>query len=127
MGACDIATHPILVVDDEDDLTETYERLLRRNGYRVVSATSCREGLDAIGHHRFALVVADLSLPDGDGLDLVRAARAATPPMPVIVVTGFTSQRRRRAAKAAGAEAYLPKPFEASAFTSLVDTVLMRS
>ena len=126
MDARDIPTHPILVVDDEDDPTETYERLLRRNGYQVITATSCREGVDAIGRHRFALVVADLSLPDGDGLDLVRAARAAAPPMPVIVVTGFSSQLRRRDAKAAGAAAYLPKPFEASAFTSLVDTGLMR-
>ena len=126
MDARDVATHPILVVDDEDDLTQTYERLLRRNGYRVIRASSCREGVDAIGRHRLALVVADLQLPDGDGLDLVRAARAAAPPMPVIVVTGFSSQLRRRAAKAAGAAAYLPKPFEASAFTSLVDTVLMR-
>jgi DNA-binding response OmpR family regulator len=116
----------ILVVDDEADLVATYERLLRRRGYRVVSAGSRRDGLSMIATEPLLLVVSDLRLPDGDGLDVVRAARATPPPTPVIVVTGFQSDMSRRAALAAGAAAYLPKPFSASAFSSLVDTVLSR-
>jgi DNA-binding response OmpR family regulator len=63
---------PILVVDDEADLVVTYERLLRRRGYGVVSARSCRDGLLIVEREPLALVIADLRLPDGDGLDLVR-------------------------------------------------------
>jgi two-component system, NtrC family, response regulator HydG len=69
-------------------------------------------------------VIADLRLPDGDGLDLVRAARRTPTPTPAIVVTGFASRAARTAALAAGASAYLAKPFATSAFTALVDQTL---
>jgi DNA-binding response OmpR family regulator len=59
------------------------------------------------------LVISDLRLPDGDGLDVVRAARLASP-VPVIVVTGYPSDETRRAALAAGATAFLAKPFAAA-------------
>jgi CheY-like chemotaxis protein len=67
----------ILVVDDETDLLATYERLLRRHGYAVVPAASREAGLSAVRSGRPALVVTDLRLPDGDGLDVVHAARAS--------------------------------------------------
>src|SRR5438094_6701431 len=71
----------ILVVDDEADLAATYERLLRRQGYRVVSAGTLQAGLRVIETEPLRLVIADLRLPDGDGLDVVRAARAAPAPL----------------------------------------------
>jgi DNA-binding response OmpR family regulator len=115
---------PILIVDDEADLVTTYERLLRRRGYRVVSAGSCREGLLAIEREPLALVVTDLRLPDGDGLDIVRAARRTPTPTPSLVVTGFASEASRTAALAAGAAGYLAKPFAASHLVSLVQGTL---
>lgn len=129
MGAPDSAKgHRILVVDDEADLAESYERLLRRDGHQVISTGSVSEAIDAIRSGPLALVIADLNLADsGDGLDVVRAAKTVASPPPVIVITGFVSERSRRAALAAGAVAYLPKPFEMSAFTSLIESVLMRS
>ena len=114
----------ILVVDDEADLVTTYERLLRRRGYRVVSTGSCRDGLLIVEREPLALVIADLRLPDGDGLDLVRAARRTPTPTPSIVVTGFASEAARTAALAAGASACLAKPFATSAFTALVEQTL---
>ena len=114
----------ILVVDDEADLVRTYERLLRRRGYRVVSAGSRQDGLVIIEREPLALLIADIRLGDGDGLDLVRAARRAPTPTPSIVVTGFGSEASRLAALSAGASAYLGKPFTTSAFTSLVEETL---
>jgi DNA-binding response OmpR family regulator len=116
---------PILIVDDEADLVTTYERLLHRRGYRVVSAGSCREGLLAIEREPLALVVTDLRLPDGDGLDIVRAARRTPTPTPSLVVTGFASEASRAAALAAGAAGYLAKPFAASNLVSLVQGTLI--
>lgn len=113
---------PILVVDDEADFISSYERLLRRKGYRVVSAGTRRDGLALVEAEPLALVITDLRLPDGDGLDLVRAARRL--PTPAIVVTGFASEASRLAALAAGATAYLAKPFGASTFVALVDRTL---
>jgi ActR/RegA family two-component response regulator len=94
---------PILIVDDEADLVTTYVRLFHRRGYRVVSAGSCREGLLLIEREPLALVVTDLRLSDGDGLNIVRAARRTPTPTPSLVVTGFASEASRAAALAAGA------------------------
>ncbi len=117
----------ILVVEDEADLAVTYDRLLRRQGYRVVTAASRGEGLKAIESAPPALVIADLRLPDGDGLDIIRAAHARDPQVPVIVVTAFASRAARDAALASGASAFLAKPFPASALLRLVHDELERS
>lgn len=112
---------PILVVDDEADLVASYERLLRRKGFRVVAAGSRGEGLAMVEREPLALLITDLRLPDGDGLDLVRAARRLPTPTPSMVVTGYASEASRTASMSAGASAFLAKPFAAASFTALVD------
>src|SRR5215468_7005074 len=114
----------VLVVDNEPDLRITYERLLRRDGYRVVTAGSRAEGLHLVAADRPRLVIADLKLRDGDGIDIVRAARALAPPVPSIVVTAFASSATREAALAFGASAILAKPFAASELLRLVHAEL---
>lgn len=114
----------ILVVEDEPDLLVTYERLLRREGYRVVTAGSRAEALGLVRSAPPGLVIADLKLPDGDCLDIVRAAQALDPPAPVIIVTAFATQAAREAALAAGAAGFLAKPFVASTLLRRVhDTI----
>ena len=115
---------PVLVVDDEPDLAVSYERLLRRQGYRVVAAGSRRAGLLDIEAEAPRLVIADLRLPDGDGLDIVRAARALPVPPPVLVATVLALRASYQAALAAGATAFLPKPFTTDAFTRLISQLL---
>jgi DNA-binding response OmpR family regulator len=66
-----------------------------------------------------------LRLPDGDGLDIVRAARRTPTPTPSLVVTGFASDASRAAALAAGAAEYLAEPFAASNLVSLVQGPLI--
>ncbi len=114
----------ILVVDDEADLAATYERLLRRQGYRVLSVGSCRAGILALETEPVSLVITDLRLPDGDGLDVVRAAHALPAPPPVLVATVLTSRATRQAALAAGATAFLGKPFSTEVFSRLVGDLL---
>jgi DNA-binding response OmpR family regulator len=101
----------VLVIEDEIDLAVTFERLLRRLGYAVVRAGSRAEGLSIIEAQPVGLVITDVRLPDGNGLDIVAAARRSSTAPPVIVVTGFTTRASREAALAAGANVYLPKPF----------------
>lgn len=114
----------VLVVDDEADFLATYERLLRRQGYEVITATSRAAALAAVraarGGPRLDLVISDLRLPDGDGLDVVRAARGASDPPPVIVITGYPSDETRRAAAAAGVTAFFSKPFTAASLLATV-------
>ena len=114
----------VLVVEDEKDLVATYERLLRRQGCAITAAGTLRDGLAALDSGQFALVIADLRLPDGNGLEIVRSARQRPGGPPVIVVTGFVSLQSRQDALGAGAMAYLAKPFSALALSSLVQEVL---
>ncbi|HET7873970.1 MAG TPA: response regulator [Methylomirabilota bacterium] len=116
----------VLVVDDEADLVSTYERLLRRQGYRVLSTGTRAGGLAVVARELLGLVIADVRLPDGDGLDVVRAARAQAPPVPAIVATVLASRASREAALAAGATGFLAKPFATGAFMDLVSHVLGR-
>ena len=116
--------HRILVVDDEADLVVTYRRLFGRQGYDVESAGTRAGGLALIDSVPPDLVIADLELPDGDGLDLVRAARTAPIPSWAIVVSGRASNGAREEAMAAGASAFIAKPFSAGALGDLVRSLL---
>ena len=116
----------VLVVDDEADFLHTYERLFRRQGYQVTTAASVSAALAAVARESPDLLISDLRLPDGDGLAVVRAVRRAPNPPPVIVVTGFPSEEMHRAAMAAGATAFLAKPFSASALLETVRASLAR-
>jgi DNA-binding response OmpR family regulator len=113
----------ILAVDGEPDLLVTYYRLLTREGYRVVTAPSRTGGLLALDRDPPALVIAALSLRDGNGLDVIRAARELGIPAAAILVSKFNSERFRQAAQDAGA-AFLAKPFETVALLELVRSIL---
>src|SRR5262245_36992496 len=111
-------TPVVLVVEDEADLVVTYERILRRMGQPVATASTRAQALAIIQARPLRLVISDLRLPDGSGMDVVRAARETH--APVIVVTGDASEPGRREAFEAGAAAYLGKPFAVSCFRDLV-------
>jgi two-component system, NtrC family, response regulator PilR len=116
----------ILVVEDEPDMGATYERLLRRAGHRVVRAASRAEGMRLLESLRPWLVISDLRLPDGTGLDIIRAARELDLPPAVIAITAFSSREARRSALDAGASAFLAKPFGIAEFSSLVEELMSR-
>jgi DNA-binding response OmpR family regulator len=114
----------VLVVDDEGDFLTTYERLLRRQGFQVIVATTRADGVATVVRERPDLVISDLRLPDGSGLDVVRAARSMPEPPSVIVVTGYPSAETRQAALAAGATAFLAKPFAAAGLLAAIRSSL---
>lgn len=108
----------ILVVEDEHDLAVTCSRLLTRTGWQVILVGSREAGLTALARGAPpALAIVDRQLPDGDGLDVVRAARAQG--TPAIVVSGQTSAANRRDTVAEGAR-FLGKPFS---IQELLETV----
>ncbi len=114
----------VLTVDPQADLLVTYYRLLSRRGYRVITAPTRAAGLLAVEREAPSLVISDLRLPDGDGLDIVRAARSRVPPALAIIVSGVSAAPYRRAALAAGASDFLPKPFAAGALLDLIQSHL---
>jgi DNA-binding response OmpR family regulator len=112
----------ILVVDDEHDLVTTCERLLSRRGWRVVTAATCADARLALSAvPRPSLAIVDRQLPDGDGLEILRAALAAR--TPVIMITGYGSAATRRLTLEEGAAGFLAKPFSMHDLLELVRTI----
>jgi DNA-binding response OmpR family regulator len=116
-------TRTILVVDDERDLAVTCGRLLSRGGWNVVFADSCAAALTALDRTpRPVLAIVDRQLPDGDGLDVLRAALFLE--TPVIIVTGYGSAATRRLVFEEGAAGFLAKPFSAHDLLELVRNIV---
>jgi CheY-like chemotaxis protein len=111
-------------VDDEPDLLENCERLLRPLGHIYLSAGVGLDAIALIDRERPDLVVTDLRLPGTDGLAVAQHARSRVPPIPVILITAYDSARARRGAREASVAAYLTKPFTNAAFLDTVQRVL---
>jgi DNA-binding NtrC family response regulator len=103
----------VLVVDDEIDIRELVGEHLRHRGLRVTLAADGATALAAVNHDpaRYRLVVTDLQLPDGDGLEILRAVRKVNPSAFVVIVTGYASLDSAVQAVRLGAYDYLTKPF----------------
>jgi DNA-binding NtrC family response regulator len=102
----------VLLVDDNEDLRTVLRVVLSRQGYRVVEASDEPEAIAALRQHRPALVLADLRLPVGDGLGVLRAAKELDPALPVVLMTGYGAIEEAVHAMREGALDYLPKPVD---------------
>jgi two-component system response regulator PilR (NtrC family) len=100
----------ILVVDDEADLRELLEITLLKMGLDVDSAATLAEARALLARHTYALVLTDMRLPDGLGLELVREVTAACKSTPIAVVTAYGSAENAVVALKAGAFDYVTKP-----------------
>jgi two-component system, NtrC family, response regulator PilR len=102
----------ILVVDDEASMRDLLGIMLRKEGYDVLVAQSRAEAAAALRHGPVAAVITDIKLPDGDGIEILRHVKAASPETVVIVMTAFGSTQTAVAALKLGAHDYLTKPFD---------------
>jgi CheY-like chemotaxis protein len=103
----------VLVVEDHADTLRLLLRLLAMSGYNAHGAASVSEAIDVARREGCSLLVTDLGLPDGSGIDLLRALRAdaeVNVDVKGIAVTGHGGDDVRRAARAAGFAAHLVKP-----------------
>lgn len=113
----------VLVVDDEPALRQTLTILLKRHGLEVTAASGQREGVQAISAARapFPVVLTDLSMPDGSGLDVLAAAKSRNSATQVILLTAHSTVENAVAAMAGGAYDFVTKPFESAELVALVD------
>lgn len=119
--------HRLLVVDDEPDLLTLYELTLLREGHDVECAGSVQEAMQALQRRTFHLVITDMRLPDGQGIELLRHVEAAGRSERVIVITAYGSAETAVAALKAGAFDYLTKPVDLRQFRSVVAAALGQS
>jgi DNA-binding NtrC family response regulator len=119
-----VSDERILVVDDEPDMVDNVVRILRREGYRCLSATDGKKALEVLDAHRPDLLLTDLKMPGMDGMDLLRAAHETDPALPVIIITAFSSIESAVAAIKEGAFDYLPKNFSVEQLRVSVERAL---
>src|SRR5258705_13803265 len=101
----------ILVVDDESEIREGLELLLTGEGYGVSSADTGESGLGKLGERPYDLLLLDVSLPDRNGIDLLREIRTRDPHLPIVLITAYGSIDMARAAFKNGAMDYITKPW----------------
>ncbi len=110
----------ILVADDERSILLMLETGLTLNGFQVACARTGNEAISAAATGSFDAVLSDLYMPDGGGLDLVRALRDADASIPIIIMTAQGSVEAAVEAVACGATDFIGKPFEISAAVALL-------
>jgi two-component system response regulator PilR (NtrC family) len=102
----------ILVVDDERSMTELLGIMLRKEGYEVVTAGSRAGSAQMLAKTPVDMIITDVKLPDGDGIEILRHVKAASPETAVIVMTAYGSTQSAVGAMKLGAHDYLIKPFD---------------
>jgi len=114
----------VLLIDDDPGLSEVIGMLLEREGYAFERAGTVAAGLERIQAAAPELVITDLRLPDGTGLEVIRSSRARHPELPLIMITSYSSMESAIASLRAGAVDYIIKPFDNEAFLHAIARAL---
>src|SRR5882724_12339441 len=124
-----LQSHPrsVLVVDDEPGMRMALKANFESDGWQVETAACAAEAVRKYGQGHFPLVVTDVCMPDGDGLELMRRVRAADASAAVIVLTAFGTVAQAVQAMQDGACDYLTKPFSFEQLQSAVERVMRAS
>jgi two-component system NtrC family sensor kinase len=121
----DCAVQPqILLMEDESSIAQGLQMVLREEGYGVDLAMTGQGALDTLSHKAFDLLVADLRLPDMDGMDVIKRVKDERPETEVIVITGYGNVPSAVEAIKTGVVDYLPKPFTDDEFKTAVEQAL---
>ncbi len=121
MAGC--AGRRVLVIDDDDGVRSACVATLRSRGYEVAEADRVASGLAAFAECPPDIVVLDLKLPDGAGLDVLKEIQRRAPGTPALMISGFGSVSSAVDALRAGAADFLEKPFTADRLVAAVERV----
>lgn len=116
----------ILVIDDEPQLVNAVRTILDSRGYEVLEAASGADAMGVLLSRTPDLIVLDLTLPDTDGLELLKRLRTFIQ-LPILVLSARGSEQDKVVALTTGADDYLTKPFSAGEFVARVGVLLRRT
>ena len=119
-GAAAVGSLRILLVEDHTDTARIMQKVLVAEGHKVEGAGDVATALRLAGEHSFDLVLSDLGLPDGSGIDLMRALRTKGMDLPGIAISGYGQESDMQATREAGFVAHLTKPVN---LTRLKETI----
>jgi two-component system phosphate regulon response regulator OmpR len=119
-------TPQILVADDDPEIRKLLGRYIEAQGFRVLLASNCGELRERIAVYQIDLLVLDVMLPDGSGLDACRDLRAEGNTIPIILLTALKEDVDRIIGLEMGADDYLGKPFNPRELVARIRAVLRR-
>lgn len=115
----------ILVIDDEPQLRRVIARVLTKLGYVIHEASNGNEGLEIFRRLAPALVICDIVMADGEGIETIREMRRQSPSTPILAISGGSATSLYlRSALALGASAALGKPFRSAELIAMVGNLL---
>jgi len=116
----------ILIIEDDTELANVIARKLENAGFATLSTTDGLEGVRLVDSDELDLILLDLTLPDVDGIDVLRHLRQRTA-LPIIIISGRTEEAERVVGLELGADDYMAKPFGLSELLARVHVVLRRA
>ncbi len=117
----------VLVVEDDQDIAELVRLHLENAAYQVDHADNLKDGEALCKQNDYALILLDLMLPDGDGMDLCRKLRAEKVQAPIIMLTAKSEEIDKVLGLESGADDYITKPFSIREFLARVKATVRRS
>jgi two-component system response regulator MprA len=114
----------VVVVDDEPSVTRYCRRVLELSGYDVSVANNGKDGIERVLEAEPEVVVLDVMMPVVQGYDVCRYIKSRLPSVKVVIISALSSDRDVRWGMDAGADAYLPKPFDPSELRETVSNLL---
>lgn len=117
--------YTLLVLEDDAELNQTISNALRNEGYRVLTAFSCQEGMALVTNHTFDLAVLDINLPDGDGLQFCKWLKARCN-ISVMLLSARDLEDDVLKGYDLGADDYVTKPFSMKILLKKISVILSR-
>jgi DNA-binding NtrC family response regulator len=114
----------VLVVDDEAVVANSIRKILSRKGFSIEEAFTCKDALGQVFSKDYDLVLLDMRMSDGNGMDVLQKIKAKKPNLRVVIVTGYASIDTAVEAIQKGASDYMPKPFTPEELYNMTNRVL---
>jgi DNA-binding NtrC family response regulator len=114
----------VLVVDDEAVVANSIRKILSRKGFAIEEAFTCKDALGQVFANDYDLILLDMKMTDGNGLDVLQKIKVKKPNQRVVIVTGYASVDTAVEAIQRGASDYMPKPFTPDELYAMTNRVL---
>jgi DNA-binding response OmpR family regulator len=121
------APHPVLLVEDDPMIAKTLAMSLRYRGFELTVASTLQQAEEELAARRFALLLLDVGLPDGSGIELCRRVRERDAALPILMLTARTEEATAVQSLAGGADDYVRKPYGLQELTARMQRLVERA
>lgn len=119
-------TITIMVVDDELMMRNLLEKILQRDGYKVVTAENVKKALEILNRDKIDIVISDMKMPEMNGFDLLKIVKKDYPHIGMIMMTAYGDAYTVKDALLLGADEYITKPFKSFEVSMIVERAYWR-